>query len=80
MIKKIINFNKKLNINIDKLKVNLVCTNTLKASNITNGYYGKIFQNSFKNLWAMSYGTKLQVFKANKNKDVYVYLRKWQNK
>ena len=38
-----------------------------KNSNITNGYAGTIFQDSFKNLWTMGNGSKLQVLKANKN-------------
>ena len=37
----------------------------LKNSNITNGYWGVIFQDSFGNLWAMGADTKLQVFKTN---------------
>ena len=41
-------------------------------SNITNGYGGKIFQDSFKNLWAMGSGTKLQVLKVNENGNGYV--------
>ena len=37
----------------------------LKNSNITNGYWGVIFQDSFGNLWAMGADTKLQVLKTN---------------
>ena len=48
-----------------------------KNSNITNGQYGTIFQDEFKNLWAMGFGSKLQVLKANKNKDDYVYVDSW---
>ena len=44
----------------------------LKNSNITNGLNGTIFQDKFKNLWAMSSGSKLQVFKANKAGNGYV--------
>ena len=33
----------------------------LKNSNITNGWYGKIFEDSRGNLWAMGKATKLQV-------------------
>ena len=42
-----------------------------KNSNITNGRYGTIFQDEFKNLWAMGRYTKLQVLRANENKDGY---------
>ena len=51
-----------------------------KNSNITNGVNGTIFQDSFKNLWTMGHSTKLQVLKANKTKDGYVYVGSWQNK
>ena len=44
----------------------------LKNSNVTNGYNGKIFQDSFKNLWTMSKDSKLQVLKANISKKDYV--------
>ena len=44
----------------------------LKGSNITNGFEGTIFQDQFKNLWAMGKDSKLQVLKANQNKDGYV--------
>ena len=37
----------------------------LKNSNITSGYWGTIFQDSFGNLWAMGEGTRLQVLKKN---------------
>ena len=66
--------------NIDKLKVNLPSSDTLKNSNIINGLRGIIFQYYFRNLWAMGYGSKLQVLKTNKNKNVYVYLNSWINK
>ena len=56
------------------------------GSNISNGYEGVIYQDEFKNLWAMSDGkfisegksidTKLQVLKANLNGDGYV--ESWQ--
>ena len=44
----------------------------LKNSNITNGWNGTIFQDEFKNLWAMSNETKLQVLKANEDGNGYV--------
>ena len=44
----------------------------LKGSNITNGDYGVIFQDEFKNLWAMGRGTSLQVLKVNNAKNGYV--------
>ena len=44
----------------------------LKNSNVTNGYNGKIFQDSFKNLWTMSKDSKLQVLKVNISKNDYV--------
>ena len=43
----------------------------LKGSNITNGATGSIFQDEFKNLWAMGNGTSLQVLRANDQKDGY---------
>ena len=44
----------------------------LLGSNIRLGMYGTIFQDKFKNLWAMGYGTPLQVLKANNDKKDYV--------
>ena len=44
----------------------------LKNSNINDGFAGTIFQDDFKNLWTMGYGSKLQVLRANQNKDGYV--------
>ena len=46
--------------------------NLLKNSNITDGSDGTIFQDSFKNLWAMGDDQRLQVLKANQNGDGYV--------
>ena len=43
----------------------------LQNSNISNGEDGTIFQDRFKNLWAMGKGTKLQVLRANTNKKGY---------
>ena len=54
-----------LNIYVEK-------ANLLKGSNIVNGEGGVVFQDKFKNLWAMGNHKKLQVLKANKNKDGYV--------
>ena len=42
------------------------------GSKITNGKYGKIFQDEFKNLWAIGIETSLQVLKTNSSKDDYV--------
>ena len=42
------------------------------GSNITNGSYGTIFQDEFKNLWSMGYNTSLQVLKVNNAKNGYV--------
>ena len=39
----------------------------LQGSNINNGKRGKIFQDVFGNLWAMSKGSKLQVLVKNKD-------------
>ena len=39
----------------------------LKGSNINNGHYGVIFEDSSGNLWAMGKGTKLQVLVKNKD-------------
>ena len=44
----------------------------LKGSNIVDGEEGVIFQDKFKNLWAMGYGTSLQVLKVNPSGDGYV--------
>ena len=44
----------------------------LKNSNIIKGQYGKIFQDEFKNLWAMGTDSKLQVLKVNQNGTDYV--------
>ena len=44
----------------------------LKGSRISNGLDGKIFQDSFKNLWAIGKDQKLQVLKKDPNKEVYV--------
>ena len=44
----------------------------LKGSNIVDGEQGVIFQDKFKNLWAMGYGTSLQVLKVNTAGDGYV--------
>ena len=54
-----------ININVEKI-------NLLKGSNIDEGPNGKIFQDKFKNLWAMGSDSKLQVLKANQNGDGYV--------
>ena len=51
-----------------------------KGSKINKGQGGTIFQDKFKNFWSMGQGSKLQVLKANKNKDVYVYVDSWINK
>ena len=63
----------------------------LKNSKINNGNYveggyvngpmggsGQIFQDKFKNLWIIAKRFKLQVLKANKNKNVYVYVESWE--
>ena len=42
-----------------------------KGSNITNGNGGSIFQDEFKNLWAMGANKKLQVLRANDSKNGY---------
>ena len=63
-------------INIDSrtstLKIDVEKANLLKNSKIFDGHYGTIFQDSFKNLWAMGDRKKLQVLKANENGDGYV--------
>ena len=46
--------------------------NLLKNSNIANGQNGKIFQDSFGNLWTMGKISKLQVLKVNQNGNGYV--------
>ena len=44
----------------------------LKNSNINSSTSGIIFQDKFKNLWAMGISSKLQVLKVNKDRDGYV--------
>ena len=48
--------------------------NLLKNSNISKGRYGAIFQDDFGNLWAMGFDQKLQVLRANSQKDGYINL------
>ena len=48
-----------------------------KNSNITDGQHGTIFQDSFGNLWAMSFGTKLQVLRKHPTKKSYI--DSWEN-
>ena len=50
-----------------------------KNSNITNGKNGTIFQDEFKNLWAMGFGTNLQVLRVNQNGDGYDENVGWTN-
>ena len=49
----------------------------LKGSNILDGEYGTIFQDSFKNLWAINAWERLQVLKVNSKGDGYV--DSWQD-
>ena len=58
--------------NINKLKVNILSTTTLKNLNISNDRGSTIFQDSFKNLWAMGRSSKLQVLEVNQNRTGYV--------
>ena len=50
-----------------------------KGSNIIDGQNGVIFQDQFKNLWAMGYQTKLQVLKANPSRNGYDEVNGWSN-
>ncbi len=50
-----------------------------KGSNITIGSYGTIFQDEFKNLWAMGANKKLQVLRANDSKNGYDENIGWTN-
>ncbi len=66
-----------LTISIDsksqKLSIDIRKTSLLlKNSNINNGWGGRIFQDQFKNLWAMGFDTKPQVLRANEDGDGYV--------
>ena len=55
-----------------KTLVELVANSGLtRNSNINDGDGGVIFQDEFKNLWAMS-NSKLQVLRVNQNGDGYV--------
>ena len=47
-------------------------TTLLLNSNIEEGHDGFIFQDVFKNLWSISWTTKLQVLRANQDGDGYV--------
>ena len=49
----------------------------LKGSNIVSGLTGTIFQDQFKNLWAMGEGTPLQVLRVNQNGDGYDETTGW---
>ncbi len=49
------------------------------GSNITNGSGGVIFQDEFKNLWAMGAYTNLQVLRVNENGDDYDETTAWTN-
>ena len=49
----------------------------LKGSNIVSGLTGTIFQDQFKNLWAMGYNTPLQVLRVNQNGDGYDETTGW---
>ena len=40
----------------------------LKDSNINNGFEGKIFEDSSKNIWSMGYNSKLQVYDKTQEK------------
>ncbi len=51
----------------------------LKGSNIINGENGKIFQDEFKNLWILGRDTRLQVLRANDQKDGYDENNGWTN-
>ena len=51
----------------------------LKGSNISDGYEAKIFQDDFKNLWAMGINQKLQVLRVNENGDGYNQSIGWTN-
>ena len=44
----------------------------LRNSNVNNGFQGKIFQDSFGNIWTIADGAKLQVLRSNQNNDGYV--------
>ena len=70
-----------LTFNVDSvsstLTINVEKINLLKGSNIVIGSNGKIFQDEFKNLWAMGNNQRLQVLKANQNGDGYV--ASWTN-
>ena len=69
-----------INIDFTSLSLNIYVekANLLKGSNIVSGEGGVVFQDKFKNLWAMGNYKKLQVLKANQNKDGYV-TKGWTN-
>ena len=51
----------------------------LKGSNINKGSQGVIFQDKFKNLWAMGKNQKLQVLKVNQDGTNYDINKGWVN-
>ena len=58
---------------------NLIDSGLTKNSNIIDGWQGTIFQDKFKNLWAMGNGTVLQVLRVNENGDGYDEATGWTN-
>ena len=70
-----------LTISIDSisstLSIDIEKANLLKGSNIVDGYLGRIFQDKFKNLWAMGKDQKLQVLRVNQNGDGYDETTGW---
>ncbi len=67
-----------LNIRVESesltLEISVEKINLLKNSNVVYGQFGTIFQDEFKNLWAMGYGSKLQVLEASSSRKGYTNL------
>ncbi len=58
---------------------NVIDSGLTKNSNIIDGWQGTIFQDKFKNLWAMGNKTSLQVLRVNENGDGYDETTGWTN-
>ena len=59
--------------------INVIDSGLTKNSNIIDGWQGTIFQDKFKNLWAMGNKTSLQVLRVNENGDGYDETTGWTN-
>ena len=65
-----------IKINQNDYNLSLNRENITNNSNITDGGWGRVFQDHQKNIWAMGHGTKLQVLKMQTNDN---YASSWTN-